>query len=55
MLSIDELESVLKFDLFPALYIDHTEENRLESNYEMKEWPIDARRYQRRVEQWNKQ
>ena len=55
MVSIDELESRLNLDLFPGLYIDTLEENKLESAIDSRKWPVDENRFKKRLDIWNKQ
>lgn len=54
-LSVDELELVLGFDVFPDLYLDRNEENQLESAFNLLDWSFDDRKFRARVEKWNHQ
>ena len=50
--SIDEVEKKTGFDFFANL-LDDTQENRLESKFDVKLWPTDKNKYRSRVESWN--
>ena len=53
--SIDDLEATLNFNLFPDLYLNEKEEEKLESGFEIEDWPFSEKKYKARVEHWNKQ
>ena len=52
--SIDEGESLTGFDFFAELLDGETEQN-LESQYNLKHWPMSNKKYQQRINSWNKQ
>ncbi|NNE25269.1 MAG: DNA/RNA non-specific endonuclease [Saprospiraceae bacterium] len=54
MVPIDDLEALLGIDFFPHLYIDENEEHQLESQLDKKVWPLNKKRYQKRINVWNK-
>ncbi len=52
---IDEVERVTGIDFFPDYFdSDNTEEN-MESSYNLKKWKISDKRYNLRVDKWNKE
>ena len=51
--TIDDAEVATGLDFFPELTALATP--AVESRYDLDEWPVDERRYRRRVEQWNHQ
>jgi len=50
LVSINEVEKQTNIDFFPAL-LDEAAEDKIENKY----WPISDRKYQNRVNKWNKQ
>ncbi len=52
--TIDSVEQLTGIDFFPELMIDELEE-KTESTIHPEQWPIDERRYWKRVEEWNHQ
>ncbi len=53
-MSIDDLEAELGFDFFADL-ISEEEQEKIESNYNIKDWKFSEKRYKARVEKWNNQ
>lgn len=53
--SINELEESLGFDIFPLLLNNDQLEEKLESNFNVTKWPVSQKRFQNRVDHWNKQ
>ena len=52
--SVDEVEEMTGIDFFDLLITDDDLEAQLEADFDIHLWEIDPRRYQRRVEVWNK-
>ncbi len=52
-MSIRALEEATGIDFFSDLWSGRSEEDRIEKQVEPKQWPVDERRYRRRVEDWN--
>jgi len=52
-LSIDEVEAATGLDFFPELV--HLATAQREASVDIRAWPYDDRRYQRRLKSWNKQ
>lgn len=50
--SIDEVEKLTGLDFFPSLLKGMDEE--IEGSLDKDAWPVDRRRYEKRVEEWNK-
>lgn len=50
--SIDEVEKITNLDFFPHILKGLDEE--LEGSLDKDAWPVDRRRYQQRVQEWNK-
>ena len=50
--TVDEAEAITGLDFFPERTTLATAES--EAAYDLDEWPVDERRYRRRVNQWNK-
>lgn len=50
--SVDKVEELTGLDFFSDLLSDSMEEE-LESNFNMKEWPLDESLYKQRVNHWN--
>ena len=51
--TIDSVEATLGIDIFPDLMPDDLEV-RIEATVDPARWPLDKRRFQRRLNQWNK-
>ena len=50
--TVDEAEALTGLDFFPELARLSTDES--EAAFDLAEWPVDERRYRRRLEQWNR-
>ena len=51
--TVDEAEAMTGLDFFPELADLATP--TAEANFDLGEWPVDERRFRRRIEQWNRQ
>jgi len=51
-MSVDELEERVDLDFWADL-LSASDQSKIESNYELSEWPIDEKRYQKRIKDWN--
>ena len=51
--AIDYIEKLVQLDLFPELYEDVDQENRIESTMNSSKWKFDQQRFRARVEKWN--
>lgn len=49
--TVDEVEAVTGLDFFPEL--DQLSTARAEASFDSADWPVDERRYRRRLERWN--
>jgi len=54
-ITIDELERKLGYDLFQDLITDDVLEEKLESEMNVNQWQFDKKRFNQRVNHWNKQ
>lgn len=52
-MSVNEIEKITELDFFKDLVRDTVLEEKLESRYNMEFWPVDNKRYQRRITVWN--
>ncbi len=52
-LSVDEVEEITGIDFFHNLFPDETEE-QIESIYRVKEWPLEEKRFKKRLDKWNR-
>ena len=52
--TIDEVEKQTGIDFFDNLYSDQEEEQRMEQNFNIQLWPFSEKRYQTRINSWNK-
>lgn len=53
--TIDDIEKETDMDLFPDLILDDDKEENLESQMNVNQWQIDKKRFNQRVNNWNKQ
>lgn len=53
--TIDEIERVTGYDFFQDLILDDDREESLESEMNVNQWQIDKKRFNQRVNNWNKQ
>lgn len=53
-MSVDEVEEITEFDFF-AFLLDDNKEKMVESNFDPDRWPLSEKRFQLRVNKWNKQ
>lgn len=51
--SIDKIEQLTGIDFFPEL-LDGQEEEAMEQTFNIDLWPISSKRYQRRLDSWNR-
>ncbi len=52
--SVDDIEKLTGIDFYDLLLTDDDLESQLESSTDMTLWPVDQRRYEQRVNEWNK-
>ena len=52
--SIDNIEIRLKLDFFNNIYKNKGDESRVEGTVDIKAWPMSNKRYQARIDNWNK-
>lgn len=52
--SIDEIEKVTGIDFFDNYFEDDTQEEKMESKYNVKSWKVSQKRYKQRINNWNK-
>lgn len=52
--SIDELEALTGFDFFPDL-LDDSEEEKIESEFDVSAWDFDEKKFKNRINKWNHQ
>lgn len=54
-MSIDEVESQIKMDLFPNVYDSPEDEIKLEAELSINKWKFSKKRHRLRVDKWNNQ
>lgn len=52
--SVDQVEKVTEMDFFKDMMEERNEE-KLEASFDESKWPVDTRRFKKRVEEWNRQ
>jgi len=51
-MSIDDAEKTLNLDFFDSL-MDQGQEEKIESRYDLEDWPLSKKRYNQRIDHWN--
>jgi|GEM_PF-151963 len=52
---INEVETLTGIDFYYRFFEDNTEEEEIESSFNIDTWPINQKKYQQRVKVWNKE
>ena len=53
VVSIDEIEEVIKLDFFDELYRSERVEKKVESEVSIGQWPFSTKRFETRINHWN--